>query len=71
MILFAICSNQLNAQQKYEKESRLKEKDIPIKAHHFIDFLVAGNRIRWYLEEGLERTSIEAKFKLNNQKYSI
>ena len=71
IILFTICSNQLNAQQKYEKESRLKEKNIPNKALHFIDSLEVGSRIRWYLEEGLEHTSIEAKFKLNNQKYSI
>ena len=71
IILFAICSIQLNAQQKYEKESRLKEKDVPDIALHFIDSLDVGRRIRWYLEEGLERTSIEAKFKLNNQKYSV
>ena len=71
MILFASCSNQLYAQQKYEKESRLKENETPDQALDFIDSLEVGSRIRWYLEEGLERTSIEAKFKLNNQKHSI
>lgn len=71
IILFALCSNQLYAQQKYEKESRLKENEVPDKALHFIDSLEVESRVRWYLEKGLERTSIEAKFKLNNQKYSI
>ena len=71
IILFTICFNQLYAQQKYEKESRLKEKDVPSKALNFIDSLEVGRRIRWYLEEVFERRSIEAKFKLNNQKHSI
>ncbi|PSR15412.1 MAG: hypothetical protein DA408_08560 [Bacteroidetes bacterium] len=70
-VFFAIFSTHLYAQQKYEKESRLTEKDVPDKALDFIDSLGVERKIRWYLEEGFDRTSIEAKFKLNNQKYSI
>lgn len=71
MVLFVICCNQLYAQQKYEKESRLREKEVPKKVLCFVDSLEVGSRIKWYLEEGLEHTSIEAKFRLNNQKHSI
>lgn len=70
-ILLTIYFNQLYAQQKYEKESRLKEKDVPSKALDFIDSLEVKGRVRWYLEEGFDRTSIEAKLKFNNQKCSI
>ncbi len=69
--VFTICSNHIYAQKKYEKESRLKEKNVPSKALGFIDSLEVRGRIRWYLEEGFEGTSIEAKFNLNNQKHSI
>lgn len=71
VMLFATCSNQLYAQQKYEKERRLKESEVPDRALNFIDSLEVGSRIKWYLEEALESTSIEAKFKLNNQRHSI
>lgn len=71
LLFLAIFSNQLYAQIKYEKESRLKEKDVPTIALDFIDSLAVGRKVRWYFEEGLNRTSIEAKFKMNDQKYSI
>ena len=70
-ILLALFLNLSYAQQKYEKESRLKEKDVPSKALDFIDSLGIEKRIRWYFEEGFDRSSIEAKFKLSNQKYSV
>ncbi|MEZ4934623.1 MAG: hypothetical protein R2788_21160 [Saprospiraceae bacterium] len=68
---FAICTNQIHAQVKYEKESRLKEKDVPSIALDFIDSLAVKKKVRWYLEEGFNRTSVEAKFKMDNRKYSI
>lgn len=71
LIFLAIFPGHLNAQQKYEKESRLKEKDVPSAAIEFIDSIGTGENIKWYLEEGLNRTSIEAKFKLNDKNYSI
>lgn len=70
-LVFTICSNHIYAQKKYERESRLKEKYVPSTALDFIDSLAVGRKVRWYLEEGLDRTSIEAKFEMDNQKYSI
>ncbi|MCB0519277.1 MAG: hypothetical protein H6577_00315 [Lewinellaceae bacterium] len=70
-VVLAFWPSHLSAQQKFEKESRLKEKDIPSNALGYMDALAAGKKIRWYLEEGIDRTSIEAKFKFNNQKYSV
>ncbi|MEM6723783.1 MAG: hypothetical protein AAF598_07070 [Bacteroidota bacterium] len=64
-------SLQAQAQVKYEKESRLNAKLVPTTALAFIEALPIEKKIRWYLEEGLDRTSIEAKFKMNGQKYSI
>jgi len=70
-LFFDIGSNHLFAQIKYERESRLKEKDVPSTALDFIDALAVERSVKWYLEEGANRTSIEAKLRLNNQKYSV
>lgn len=70
-LMFGLCSNYLFGQQKYEKESRINPKDVPSKAMNFIDSINLKNRVKWYLEEGLETKSIEAKFKYNSKKYSI
>lgn len=70
-LVFGLCSNYLFAQQKYEKESRINSKDVPTKAMNFIDSINLKNKVRWYLEEGLDIKSIEAKFKNNSKKYSI
>ncbi|CAM3430347.1 hypothetical protein [Aequorivita lipolytica] len=64
-------SNSLFAQQKFEKESRLAQSDVPMNALNFIDSLKLKNKVKWYLEEGLERKSIEAKFKRNRKKHSV
>lgn len=70
-LMFGLCSNYLFAQQKYEKESRIKSKDVPSEAMNFIHSINVGNKIKWYLEEGLQTKSIEAKFKYKSKKYSI
>lgn len=65
-------SNNLCAQEKFEKESRIRQKDVPVKALHFIESSdLKKSNIKWYLEEGLNKKSIEAKFKLNKVRYSI
>jgi hypothetical protein len=64
-------SNKLCGQEKFEKESRIKKKDAPIKAVQFIDSLYLKNKVKWYKEEGLNKKSIEAKFRHNKIKYSI
>lgn len=64
-------SNNLFAQEKFEKESRMNQRDVPSKALLFIDSLNYKAKIKWFKEEGLTTKSIEAKFKNNKTKYSI
>ncbi|UZR99601.1 hypothetical protein [Chondrinema litorale] len=71
IILLIIFFNSLYAQHKYEKESHLSEKNVPRKALNFLDSLDVSSNIRWYLEEGLDSRSIEAKFKYNNLRHSV
>jgi len=49
------------AQEKFEWKSRFKKNDVPIQSLNFIDSLSWSNKVKWYLEEGIERKSIEAK----------
>jgi hypothetical protein len=63
--------NAIFAQQKLEKESRLKEENIPTLAASFMDSLDIHGKTKWYLEQGLDRSSVEAKFKLDKRKYSV
>ncbi len=65
------CTANLLAQEKFEKESRIKQRDVPLKAFSFMDSLNFNTKIKWYKEEGLTRNSIEAKFKHNKTNYSI
>ncbi|MFT4761131.1 MAG: hypothetical protein ACI9XO_001643 [Paraglaciecola sp.] len=69
-LLFAILPN-IWGQVKYEKEYRLKQENIPEKAKNFIEKFGFSNKIKWYMEEGLKSTSIEAKTKENSTRYSV
>lgn len=70
LIVFSV-SNNIFAQEKFEKESRIKQKDVPSEALLFTDSLNSNTKIKWFREEGMTRKSIEAKFKQNNARYSI
>lgn len=61
----------LFAQDKFEKESRIKENHVPKKALEFLESLNYSTRIKWYREEGLIKESIEAKFRHNKTNYSV
>lgn len=70
--LFALqYSGALSAQEKFEKESRIREKEVPAKALQFVYSAGLHDKIKWYSEEGLNKKSIEAKLKHNWLKYSI
>lgn len=71
LLIVTTYSNNLFAQDKFEKESRIKQKDVPPTALSFMDSLNFRAKIKWYKEEGLSKKSIEAKFKHNKTKYSI
>ena len=73
-IIWVVCLFYLQsgyAQQKFEKEIRLKTKEVPEMALQFIDSLRPQSNINWYLEQGLESTSIEAKFRYKGKKLSV
>lgn len=70
LMLFSV-SNKLFAQDKLEKESRIKREDVPPKALSFIDALNYQTRIKWHKEEGLSTVSVEAKFKHDKTRFSI
>lgn len=64
-------SSELVAQQKFERETRLRENDVPAAALSFIQATDPQERIRWYYEENLEGNSVEAKFKRESVRYSV
>ncbi|MCG9910704.1 MAG: hypothetical protein MH137_05315 [Flavobacteriales bacterium] len=59
------------AQQKMEKESRIRPQQVPANAIQFMQSARIDSRIKWFLEEGIEKNSIEAKFKKDKTRYSI
>jgi len=69
MVLLFSC-NALS-QKKFERESRLTKSELPDFAVAFESIFEGGQSIKWYLEEGLERYSIEAKYKRNGKRYSV
>lgn len=71
LILFKLNTTSLYAQQKFEKETRLREDKVPEQALSFLNEIQNTKKVKWFLEEGLEKKSIEAKFKANGTKYSI
>jgi len=71
LFLFFIFPTLSYAQIKYEKEYGLKLEDVPQKAIDYISELNLDTKIKWYKEEGIDRSTIEAKTKYNSYKYSI
>lgn len=70
-IITLFYSESVFAQEKYEKESRIKYNQIPIKALDFFKLLNTKNKIKWFKEENLSKTTFEAKFKLDKLDYSV
>ena len=61
----------LKAQQKYEREFRMKTEMIPQSASRFINSIASDLKIKWYKEIGLDDVSFEAKFKHDKKKFSV
>ncbi|MDA7717023.1 hypothetical protein N8834_00740 [bacterium] len=66
-----VFANQMLAQNKLEKEYRLPIKEVPVKAIAFVDSLEFKNKVKWYMEIGMQEKSVEAKASKDRQKYSI
>lgn len=71
ILTFFIWQNLAYGQTKFEREYRIKSRDVPVKAIAFTAALKFTKKIKWYKEEGLHQTSIEAKTKHNSKKYSV
>lgn len=61
----------LFGQVKFEKEYRIRDNEIPAKAKQFVDSLNISARVKWYMEEGTDTKSVEAKTKRDKKSYSI
>lgn len=59
------------AQQKYEREYKIDTNEVPQQALDFIAAFKVHKKVKWYQEQGLDETSVEAKFKLKGAKYSV
>lgn len=60
------------SQVKYEKESRIKRNEVPVKALNFIDTCFVSKNVYWVYETNLNNNhSIEAKTKHLGEKFSI
>jgi len=70
-LLYFICQINANAQQKFERESRLKSDKVPPEALQFIEAVEMNTRWKWYFEENLEDNSVEAKTKYSGRRYSV
>ncbi len=72
LLLLAIhATGTLSAQEKFEKESRIRLEEVPAEALLFVDSLKVERRVKWYREESLVGTSFEAKFKHDRSCYSV
>lgn len=72
-VLFCFLAGSLSAagQTKLEREYRIRTEAAPEAARAFVSALSFEGRVRWYVEESLEETSVEAKTKHQGQYYSI
>ncbi len=71
LIGVALGAGNLYGQQKFEKESRIRYADVPTAARSFVDTLALGAKVKWYLEQGIDTQSLEAKYRRNGQRYSV
>ena len=58
-------------QPKYEKEMRIKEKEVPENVIRFVDSMKLPKKIKWYKEIGNNKTSYEAKTRYDAKRLSI
>jgi hypothetical protein len=71
VILLILPAANALGQTKYEKEEKLKLREVPAKARQFVDSLHFQSKVKWYYEQNLQGNSIEAKAKIGKKEYSI
>ncbi len=67
--LLSVCY--LGAQTKTEREYRVQQSKVPVKAAAFIDSCLFNKKVKWYAEESQKGLSYEAKTRFNKTLYSI
>jgi hypothetical protein len=71
ILLLIVFQMTANAQQKFERESRLKADEVPAEAIRFIEAVDMQTKWKWYYEENLKGNSVEAKTKYGGKRYSV
>lgn len=71
IVFFVTLSAGAFAQQKFEKEYRLKTAEVPLLARQFVDSLNFDRRVKWYMELSQNGTSVEAKGRRDGKRYSV
>ncbi|MCB0629166.1 MAG: hypothetical protein R2824_18705 [Saprospiraceae bacterium] len=71
LLFFVLLISYEVSAQKYEREYRIQEMQVPEQALQFVRESGFDRKIRWYAEEGWQRHSIEAKTRFNKHRYSI
>jgi hypothetical protein len=72
LLFFGMISGPLFAQDKIERELRVKEKEVPKEAKDWLyDAFETTKRPKWYQEVFESGYSYEAKFKLKGKFYSV
>lgn len=71
LLVLVIFQPNASAQQKLERESRLKTEEVPAAALQFIKSVKMDTRWKWYFEENLVGNSVEAKTKHDGKWYSV
>ncbi|WP_462318010.1 hypothetical protein [Marinilabilia sp.] len=59
------------SQQKFEKETRIKEKEVPERAVSFLDSMSLSKKVKWIKETGFNTISYEAKTRFQGDRISI
>jgi len=68
-LLFSVSAGY--SQEKFEREYRIKESEVPQDALRFIERSFPDKKIKWYGEENLNGQSIEAKVKKDGNLFSV
>lgn len=71
VLLIFLSVNSLLSQEKFEKEYRVKPKDVPKKSLEIIKMWNFKNKVKWYAEESQDGKTFEAKVRYKKYKYSI
>ena len=71
LFISLLSAQKTDAQDKFERESRITTKEVPALALGKVQNWNLTSKIKWYVEESNDGKTFEAKTCYNNNKYSI